>query len=157
MIFRWLGWVTFGVCIILLAKFIGRVSKSKNFNLLLRKTHIPFGIAAIVLGAVHGLFFLIEHPQKIAGNSTGIVLWALTCFLALTYVLRKKLKAKWFFLHRLLSVLFILLLIVHIVVVFAGGEHGTRKRRGRQDAAVSGITSVLPDDGIEESLLQIRR
>ncbi len=124
-----LGWLSFALCIVLLAKFIGRVSKFKNFNLILRKTHKPMGFAVIITGLMHGIFLIIKHPQAIIGNVTGGILLAVIILLAITYFLRKKLKSKWFLSHRILSILLIALLIVHIVTVYVCG-HRPNKSRG---------------------------
>lgn len=117
MVFDLLGWISIGLCIVLLAKFFGRISKIEVVNKLLRVTHIPFGIAALIAGMVHGIFYIISEPHDVAENVTGIFLLAVMGLLAITYIAKKLLKSKWFFLHRLLSVVLIVLLIVHVVIV----------------------------------------
>lgn len=116
MLYRWLGWITFGLCLILLAKFIVRILKMKTINKVLRKTHKPLGIVAFIIGMVHGLHYLIKKPQKIVENITGVVSLVLIALLIINFISRKKLKSKWFFLHRLMSVIFTIILIVHLIV-----------------------------------------
>lgn len=116
-----LGWITFALCVVLLIKFIGRVSKVKGFNSLLRTVHKPLGLTVIATGAIHGIFLIVKRPHALADNITGAILLAVIVLLAISYLLRKKLKAKWFLMHRILSVLFIVLVIVHIVIVYVPG------------------------------------
>lgn len=111
------GWLSFALCIVLLAKFIGRVSKIKVINGGLRAVHKPMGFAVIATGLMHGIFLIVKHPNAIIGNVFGALLVAAIVLLAVTYILRKKLKSKWFLLHRIFSILVAVLLIVHIVTV----------------------------------------
>lgn len=115
--FDLLGWITIGLCIVLLVKFIGRISKIKSVNKLLRVTHIPLGIAALVTGAVHTVYYIITEPNDLAENISGVFLWAIMAFLAITYIAKSRLKSTWFFLHRLFSVILIIVAVVHLAVV----------------------------------------
>ena len=117
MLYHWLGWISFAMCVLLLAKYIGRISKCKNINNSLRRLHKPFGIAVIVIGVVHGLLSFIKCSQEVVANLSGIFLWALIALLAVTFYSRKKLKSKWFALHRFLAVLLVASLVIHVAVV----------------------------------------
>ena len=114
MLYHWLGWISLVMCILLLAKYMGRVSKCKRINSSLRKLHKPFGTAVIVMGTVHGIVSFIKHPQEMTANFSGMILWVLIALLAVTYYARKKLKSKWFVLHRLFSVLLAVMLVMHL-------------------------------------------
>lgn len=115
MIGHWLGWVSFAVCILLLSKVIGRISKSQKFNLALRKIHKPFGIAVIVIGTIHGILCFTDDLEFSLEVVTGIVLLLCIIALARTFYARKKLKAKWFQMHRHLSIALLIIMVVHII------------------------------------------
>lgn len=115
MLYHWLGWISLALCVLLLAKYIGRVSKHKNTNNLLRKLHKPLGIAVIAIGTIHGLISFIKNPQEMVANFSGIILWVLIALLAVTFYARKKLKSKWFVLHRILAMLLVVVLVMHLL------------------------------------------
>ena len=116
MFYHWLGWISFAMCIILLAKYIGRILNNKSINMLLRKIHKPLGIAVVGIGAIHGLISFIKHPQEITEIISGVLLWVLIAFLARTYFARTKLKSKWFNMHRHLAIFLMVILVIHIAV-----------------------------------------
>ncbi len=115
-IFILLEWITFALWIILTLKYVARKSKVKPINDFFRKIHIPLGIVLAVTMVAHGVLAWIEYPQDISTNVTGLVLAMAFVLLTLSFVLRKKLKKKWFVIHRVVSFLSILLLIAHIVL-----------------------------------------
>ena len=119
MIYDRLGKIAFTICVLLIIKFIGRVSKNKKFNNALLKIHKPLGIAAIAIGSIHGVISIIKSPQEIVANILGILVWMLMAFLAVTFYARKSLKSKWFKLHRIAAVLLIAALVSHIVIAVA--------------------------------------
>ena len=84
------------------------------------KIHKPLGIAAIVMGAIHGVISIVKNPQAIAANILGILVWTLMAFLAVTFYARKRLESKWFKLHGIAAVLLIAALISHLVVAVVG-------------------------------------
>ena len=110
------GRIAFIICVLLAIKFIGRVLKNKKLNNALRKTHEPLGIAAIVLGIIHSVISIIKSPQEILANISGILALILIAFLAVTFYARKNLKFKWFRLHRITTVLLMVVLIPHVVI-----------------------------------------
>lgn len=117
MLYHWLGWASLASCVVLLAKYIGRVSKHKNTNNVLRKLHKPLGFSVIVIGAIHGIISFIKHPQEMVANFSGIILWVLIALLAVTFYARRKLKSKWFVLHRILAILLVVVLVMHLLFV----------------------------------------
>lgn len=119
MLYHWLGWISLAMCVLLLIKYIGRVSKNKTINNALRKIHKPLGIAVIAIGAIHGVISIIKTPQEIVANILGLLVWLLIAFLALTFYARKKLKSKWFKLHRIAAVLLVVGLVAHIAIAVA--------------------------------------
>lgn len=116
MVYHWLGWISFASCVLLLAKYAGRTLNSKSVNMLLRKIHKPLGNAVIGTGAMHGVLSLIKHPQEIAENLSGVLLWALIVLLARTCYAKTKLKSKWFRMHRHLAIALTVILAVHVVI-----------------------------------------
>ena len=116
MVHHWLGWLSLATCVLLLAKYIGRSSNNKNINQLLRKFHEPLGIAVIGIAIIHGIICFIKKPQAIIQNITGLILLVLILSLAGTFYARKKLKAKWFQMHRYLAILLCTIMVIHIIV-----------------------------------------
>lgn len=114
MLYHWLGWISFAMCILLLAKYIGRIVNNKSVNMFLRKIHKPLGIAVTGIGAIHGLISFMKHPQEIAENISGVVLWGLIVLLARTYYARTKLKAKWYHMHRHFAIFLMVMIVIHI-------------------------------------------
>lgn len=88
MIHHWFGWISLAMCILLLAKYIGRISKNKKINQSLRKIHKPLGIAVIGIVFLHGIICFIKTPQAIIQNITGLILWILLIGLAETFCAR---------------------------------------------------------------------
>ncbi|MEY8390337.1 hypothetical protein D3Z36_08110 [Lachnospiraceae bacterium] len=116
MIHHWLGWISFALCILLLSKYMGRTSKNKNINTLLRKIHKPIGFAVIGIGTIHGVICLFKNQRAIIQNISGLILFALVIALAGTFYARTKLKAKWIQLHRNLAIFFCIVIVIHIVL-----------------------------------------
>lgn len=98
--------------------------KNKKLNKAFHKIHIPLGIVLIIAGLIHGL--LAGNPANVSlkdisigqvlfSFNMGTVCFILAVALAVTYLLRKKLKKKWMTFHRILTVLFILSIVIHIV------------------------------------------
>ena len=116
MIHHWLGWISLVICVFLLAKYVGRISKNQNLNRLLRKIHKPLGIIIIAAAGIHGLLCFIKSPQAVVQNITGLILFIFIAALAATFYAREKFKGKWFFIHKLLSLIFCVGMIGHILI-----------------------------------------
>ena len=112
----WLGWIGFALCILLLSKFVGRISKSKKFNALLRQVHKPFGIAVLIVGLAHGICAIFGRFHFSFAVVSGLILLALMFAIGMTYLFRKSLKSKWFLFHRILSILTAIMIVVHITI-----------------------------------------
>ncbi len=148
LIFAWLC----VVCAAMTAlKFIARVSNIRVLNRFFHTVHIPFGVLLLVFGVIHAAF---------AGNPSGASLfdftpfavfftlnWGSACFvcaaaLAVSYLLRRRLKKLWMPVHRLLTVMLIICLVVHLVVV--GIQLPGRLFGG--DSSAQSQTEELPTD-----------
>lgn len=116
MLYHWLGWSSLAICVLLLTKYVGRVSKNKKLNLLLGKIHKPLGLAVIGISALHGILCTVKHPERISVNLTGWMLFLIITALAGTFYAKAKLHGKWFRLHRYLAVLLCVLQAVHVAI-----------------------------------------
>ena len=114
LIFAWIT-VIFGIMTSL--KYVARVSKSAKCNRLFHKIHIPVGTALVLTGLVHGLLSGNFADTKISEAHIGTVLfslnWGSACFavlvlLGLTYLLCRVLKKQWMWVHRVLTVCFLM-------------------------------------------------
>ena len=119
MLHHWLGWISLAICVLLVVKYIGRISKNKNINQLLRKIHKPLGIAVIGIAAIHGVISFIKNPQAILQNMTGSMLFLLILLLAGVFYAKARLKAEWFQIHRCLALALCAIIVIHIVVSFS--------------------------------------
>jgi uncharacterized protein with FMN-binding domain len=158
-IFAWLA----AICAVLAAfKYIARISKNKKLNKLSRKCHIPFGILLIVFGLIHGLLAGNFLGASLSEISIAPVLftfnWGTACFvaavlLALTYLFRKKLKKLWMPLHRILTVILIVLLAIHLIdmgiTIF--DDIGTLNTTSSQTDSLDSGTTVAADNETTES------
>ena len=115
-LYHWLGWISLAICLLLLAKYIGRVSKYQSFNRFLRKAHKPLGIAVTIIGIIHGFISFMKHSQDVTANVSGLFTLVVICLLAATFCVRTKLKSRWFVLHWLLSIVLIVLLTIHTAI-----------------------------------------
>ncbi|MBN2852396.1 MAG: FMN-binding protein [Clostridia bacterium] len=126
------AWIALGLAVLLSIIIVLRVLRKKVFksqnsliNKLdrgLRKFHKPLGISIIVVGLYHGLFSTVSVFSVNLGTAT----WILTILLALTWLLKKQLKKvkNWMFWHRVLTLVFVAVLILHIIDV--GGFIGVK-------------------------------
>lgn len=114
MIDHFFGWVSLVLCIVLLAKYLGRISNKKTLNQLLRKLHKPLGLAVLAIAALHGILCFVREPHEIVSHITGIIPWILMLCLALTFYARKNLKSKWLSTHRFLSIVLCITTVFHI-------------------------------------------
>jgi len=80
-------------------------------NHFLRKVHVPLGLLTIPLTFLHCRF----SSQKL-GLNMGTICLAFLFLLLLTYVLKRQLKSKWIFLHRIFTGLLWVVLLAHIVI-----------------------------------------
>lgn len=121
-----LAWITVIFGIMTSLKYIARVSKSAKCNRFFHKIHIPAGIVLVITGLVHGLLAGNFADAKMSEAYIGAVLfswnWGTACFivsilLGITYLLRRTLKKKWMRVHRMLTVCFLILVMIHVADV----------------------------------------
>ena len=79
-------------------------------NIYLHKYHKSLGIVVLILSFIHCRL----SSQKL-GFNTGTFSFILMALLLYSYLARKMLKRKWLKIHRALSVILIVVLILHIL------------------------------------------
>ncbi|MGN0517590.1 MAG: FMN-binding protein [Acutalibacteraceae bacterium] len=147
------------VCAILTAfKYFAK--KNKKMNRIFHNIHIPLGIFLIVAGLVHGL--LAGNPlgttlsQASFGNilftwNMGTVCLIFAILLGITYVLRKILKKNWMRLHRVLTVMLVVAIVIHVcqmgitlpyAISDLGKETGISEVINSEDTANSEVTNI---------------
>lgn len=114
--FAWLS-VLFGL--ILAIKYIVRKlarlhDNARQLNKQLRKTHILFGILLVLTGLVHGL----NSSDSLFSLNLGTITWVLSILLGINYAVRSLLiKGAWIKIHRVLTVLFLCIIVIHVIDV----------------------------------------
>ena len=116
MLFHWLGWASLALCALLLAKIIARKSGVRRADSALRAIHRPLGMAVIGTGALHGLLCLVKCPREGAALLSGLFAWTLIGLLATVFYARKRLKGRWYALHRALAALLVAALPLHLLI-----------------------------------------
>lgn len=119
-----LAWISVVLAVFTALKFVARVSKNKALNKFFHKIHIPFGVLLLIAGTAHGVLAgnpsfatlsTMELAPVLFTFNWGTACFVCACLLGVTYLLRKKLKRKWMFLHRILTVAFIACIVLHLV------------------------------------------
>lgn len=118
-----LAWLSAIFTILLALKYITRISRHRQLNRLFRKSHKQLGVLMIITGLLHGILagnketttlFDMQFMPKLFTVNLGTICFFVTLLLALTYMFRKKLKRRWMFLHRVLTVILLVLLVLHV-------------------------------------------
>lgn len=118
-----LAWVSVLLCLLEAFRFIARVSKAPKLNRVFHKCHIPCGVLLLVTGGVHGIlagnlpdasFSKIEIAPVFFTLNWGTACFLCGALLAVSYLLRKKLRRWWMAAHRLLTVLMLAFLVLHV-------------------------------------------
>ncbi|WP_313894536.1 ferric reductase-like transmembrane domain-containing protein [Psychrobacillus sp.] len=118
-----LAWLAVIFTILLALKYIARISGNRQLNRLFSKSHKHLGILMITTGLLHGVLsgnekttnlFDIQFMPKLFTLNLGTACFFVALLLALTYMFRKKLKKRWMFLHRVLTVILIVLIVLHV-------------------------------------------
>jgi len=119
-----LAWISMIITLLLLIIYFLRILSKrktklgnaiKNINRKLRKNHKYLGILLVLTGLIHGLF----STTKVFTFNLGTIGWIVSILLGLNWMARKYTKRfkGWIYYHRLLSVLFVGLVIWHIIDV----------------------------------------
>lgn len=84
-------------------------------NKLLRRHHKKMGIALVLTGLIHGIY----SSKTVLSFNLGTITWVLSVMLGLSFMLRKKLpnSKPWMYYHRILTLIFLILMLMHILVV----------------------------------------
>ena len=116
--------VTVLLFIVLVAKWPVRILSQKHWagqaffkklNTLMRRTHIPIGIAMVIAGAIHGYFSYVP----LIGLNLASAAWISTVLVAASWVFSKPLNhfVPWIKVHRWLTVLAIVVIIAHVMTI----------------------------------------
>lgn len=119
-----MAWIAVILGIVLSFKYIVRESikiypKYKEslivLNRYMKKTHILMGILLIIIGMIHGIFSSIS----LLSVNIGTICWIVSILLGMNWMLRKYLNKPsiWIKYHRILTILFLLTMIFHIIDV----------------------------------------
>lgn len=118
-----LAWLAVIFTILLALKYIARISRNRRLNRLFSKSHKQLGILMITTGLLHGVLagneettnlFNMQFMTKLFTLNLGTVCLFVALLLALTYMFRRKLKKRWMLLHRVLTVLLLVLIVLHV-------------------------------------------
>lgn len=118
-----LAWLCVIFAILTALKYVTRKSGRKKLNRAFSHSHKIIGVLLIITALIHGIFAGNPVSAKITDMTFAPVLftfnWGTACFiaailLALTYVFRKRLKKRWMLLHRILTVIFLCLIVIHV-------------------------------------------
>lgn len=117
-----LAWVAVALSFLLIVIWALRlINKRKKItwvqklNRSLRKHHKVIGLFLIFTALIHGLL----SSESVFSLNWGTANWIVSILLGLSWLLRKKLSLKkwWMYIHRILTVAFVALLVIHIISV----------------------------------------
>jgi uncharacterized protein with FMN-binding domain len=103
--------------------YIMKRSGNRPLRRAFSKIHITVGVLLIVTGVVHGILAGNMADATVSDMAVAPVLFTLNwgtlslivaILLALSYMLRKRLKRQWMVVHRVLTVLMIALVVLHV-------------------------------------------
>lgn len=142
-----LAWITVLFAILAAFKWIARISGSRALNRFFHKIHIPFGVLMLITGVLHGVLAGNPASATLSSFTFAPVLftwnWGTACFLimlglALTYLLRRRLKKRWMTAHRILTLALIAVLVLHITGV---GVQIFDRLSGRQETRTAAVSN----------------
>lgn len=116
LVFAWIAMIAAGLlAVIYLLRILNKGKKVKwvaSLNRILRKNHKSLGVILIIFGLVHGIL----SSDKAIGFNLGTISWVASILLGLNFVYRKRFRPQrlWMSLHRILTVVFVSLLVIHI-------------------------------------------
>lgn len=119
-----LAWISVILTVLLaviymLRKLLRRSERLKaslaSLNRFLRKHHKILGLVLILTGLVHGLF----SSDSVWSLNWGTVSWVFSILLGLNWLFKKQVSSRkgWMFDHRLLTIVFVAILVIHIIDV----------------------------------------
>lgn len=138
-----IAWFAVAFTVLLALKYMIRISKIRKLNRLFSKSHKQLGILMITTGLMHGVLAGNEKTTnlldmtfmtKLFTFNLGTVCLIVAMLLAITFMFRKKLKKRWMFLHRVLTVVLLVLIALHV------HEEIDREHKNRENSHSSIIT-----------------
>ena len=107
------AWLSFILGLTLASTFIIRICIQKNTKCM-KSIEKILGILLILTGTIHGIF-----SGGLVTSLTGTICWIVSILIGLNYISRKLLKKQgnWIKYHRILTILFLLTLVLHLVDV----------------------------------------
>lgn len=98
----------------------------KNINKSLRKYHKLMGITLILTGLIHGVF----SSDAVLSINIGTFAWIASVLLGLNFIMRKKvsISKSWMYYHRILTIIFLILMLMHVVDVKINNEVTTNNK-----------------------------
>jgi uncharacterized protein with FMN-binding domain len=118
-VFAWIAMtLSFLLTVIWALRLINKKKKIpalQRINRALRKHHKTIGLLLIATSLVHGLF----SSDALLSLNWGTANWIIGFLLGISWMLRKKLNLKkwWMYIHRVLTVAFVGILFIHILNV----------------------------------------
>jgi len=140
------AWLSVILTILLSVIYILRLTTKNNkdsvgyfskFNRFLRKHHKLMGIGLVLTGLIHGVF----SSDDVLSLNIGTLAWVVSILLGINFMIRNKIgKIKgWIVYHRLLTVLFLMTIVWHVVDV--GGI--TVQNLSFEDGGVASTVPVI--------------
>ena len=70
------------------------------------------GISLIIAGLIHGIY----SSDSVLSFNLGTIAWVLSLLLGINFMFRKKISNSkpWIYYHRILAVIFLIIMILHI-------------------------------------------
>ena len=164
----WGAWIATGMAVLLSVIYIIRIVNRDHFNnankilkyinKTLRNYHKIIGIALIITGLVHGYF----SSQPVISLNLGTASWILSLLLGMTFMFRKSFKQKsWMYYHRVLTILFIVVLTAHISQVTIFNDTSVVQAKSssvnysQSISSSNTSTTVKSSDSSETSTVQV--
>lgn len=114
------AWISIILVILLTIIYFLRIFRKKakwiaTLNRKLRRYHKHIGIVLLLTGLLHGIF----SSERLLTLNLGTVCWILSMLLGLNYVFRSIFtkKSLWIVYHRILTLVFIVIIVLHIIDV----------------------------------------
>lgn len=114
------AWISIILVILLTIIYFLRIFRKKakwitTLNRKLRRYHKHIGIVLLLTGLLHGIF----SSERLLTLNLGTVCWILSMLLGLNYVFRSIFtkKSHWIVYHRILTLIFIVIIVLHIIDV----------------------------------------
>lgn len=157
------AWISVLLTILLALKFVAgalaKRNRARGLNRFLHKIHIPLGIAILVTGLAHGLLAgnrpgaslsEVYLGQELLTWNAGTLCFILFILLAISYLLRKKLRKSWMPLHRAMTVAAVTALACHLMVTGVSLDDLLVAQPVQQPAVQAQVTaSMAPERSAE--------